>query len=133
MQDVFNPTNQEIREWAYSNGSYPEEDWDIVVFHDVTDDGLTALILDIATDKNCPKQKTFVHFLDIITGAVVRYAAEKGYNEEELKKLNTLIADAEKKSSPLVIDWANRTKQIIQFPERFRYKDWFLEKTTAAL
>ena len=126
MKDTFNPTYEEIKNWAYSSEpSYPEQDWDIIVFDRIDDVKLTSLTLEIASDTDCPKQDSFIHFLNIMTGTVARFAAKNGFEEKKLKKLNELILKAEKSSSQLVLDWANRSKKIIQSPETFRYEDWF--------
>lgn len=126
MLDAYNPTYQEVREWAYGGEEcYPVEDWDIAVFHDVTDDTLTALVLALASDPACPKQKDFVHFLNVMTGTVVRFAAKNGFRQNERDKLEKLVGLAENNASPLVADWAGRSRRVLQSPSDFRYEEWF--------
>jgi hypothetical protein len=126
MKNAYSPTYQDIKDWAYNSKLYyPEQDWDIVVFDDVADDILTSIVLEIASDATCFKQKAFIHFLNIMTGSVVRFAAKNGFKEEKLKKLEELITKAETSNCQLVSDWAVRSKVIIQSPETFRYDDWY--------
>lgn len=55
MKDPWNPTTQEIIEWAYTEHAvFPEQDWDLSIC-----DNTAEIILSIASDTNCPSQTFF--------------------------------------------------------------------------
>lgn len=127
MKDPLNPSHEDIRHWAYSETERfaPMEDWDVIVFDDVSDETLNALVFDLAADAVCPKQGFFLRALYVMTGSVTRFAAQKGFHQANLAKLNALIARAEQNGAPLLAEWARKSKQVIRAPETFRYEDWY--------
>lgn len=126
MKNELEPTYEEIRQWAYDPADefYPADDWDIIVFGDVEDEALNSLVLEIASDDNCPKQPSFLHFLYVMTGSVVRLA-EDGFDKDKLEKLNAMIAKAMQNGQLDLSEWAEKSQSVINNPEKFNYEEWF--------
>lgn len=122
MKDIYNPTNEEIRQWAYeADAAYPTQDWDIIVFHDVSeeDDDFNRLILELASDPDCPSQHLFLGYLELMTHNFV--GIKKGCREKKLAKITMLIEMAEKSTIPEVLEWAQKAKKGIE-DKSFSYK-----------
>ena len=69
FRDALNPTDEELRQWAYTpDAGYPEEmsqDWDLCV----TDFGRAPLLLQFAADSDCPNRGFFLSCLYLLVGA----------------------------------------------------------------
>lgn len=116
FQDPFQPTNQELIEWANESESLePVEDFAIFV----TDACDWKLIFKFASDKNCPKKDTFLNYLYFIVGDTVR--SQKTQKQE---KLNELLQIVKMSTDQQILFWQQRTEKLLNSPESFRYEYW---------
>lgn len=58
------PTINEIRQWAYSENEWPDEEWDLLLSWTKE----IELFIELATDCTCPKQSFFLHMLYYLVG-----------------------------------------------------------------
>lgn len=79
--DVFNPTINEIRAWAYSDQLCPEQDWDLYLLND---DNL-ALFLELASDDQCPTQDFFKHMIYLYVAEDLRTERSNSVRKAKLR------------------------------------------------
>ena len=116
--DEFNPTPDEIRRWAATEGAmYPSEDWDIIIS---TDPDLDELFFELASDPTCLKQRTFLHILYLIVGDAVR----SSWNTRSREQTDALIERAARTTEPVVARWAEQSRDLVAHPNRFDYDAW---------
>ncbi len=83
--DVSNPSVEEVKQWAYSNEDWPDNEWDL--FLSWTRE--VNLFIEFATDHKCPKQNFFLHLLYYVVGTT--------YTEpNSIDKLDRIKSFAEK-------------------------------------
>lgn len=117
MNDHWNPTKKDIQEWAYSNQSVPDQDWELAVYDYENMD----MILEFVDDIYCPKRLFFLGCLYVFTGDIIRKNSEI-----ELKNLQSVIRSATKYSNVLIKDWIERSNALISHPENYSYEFWGL-------
>lgn len=117
MSDPFNPTHDEIKSWAYVDSSLePVQDWDLMI----TQDKNSRLLLELASDQNCPKKSYFLRCLYLYVGDYVR---AKGTNPD-IQNAKKLVEDAGNLTDPEIQRWVKRSKELLNHPETFNYNDW---------
>ncbi|MBD0384905.1 hypothetical protein [Paenibacillus sedimenti] len=117
-QHAWNPSSQEITEWAYSNEKIPEQDWELAVnsFENI------PMICKLVDDSDCKHTSFFLSSLYVFTGDTVR-----GMKIEEIQKLNALLdkLNMTAKSEELK-SWIARSKHLVQHPKTYTYANWGL-------
>ncbi|PFK31196.1 hypothetical protein COI93_21115 [Bacillus cereus] len=118
MKDPWNPTTQEIMEWAYTEHAvFPEQDWDLSV---CTITNAAEIILNIASDTNCPNQVFFLHCLYLLVGDAIRTSG----NTYNIESLQNLLQSAENSMNSDILKWVERTQILLSKPETFCYDLW---------
>lgn len=118
FNDPYNPSFEEIKNWAYAyNVLEPVQDWDIIVNWLIYPD----LILKLASDNKCPQQEYFQHILYVVVGQSVRGRL----SSRNTLEIEIFLEHSEKFYHPFIKQWVQRTKDILEHPEKFDYDDWF--------
>jgi len=109
MEDPWNATEEDLRAWAYSPGAlYPIEDWDLAV----TADSNAELLLEFASDPACPSREFFLRCLYLLVGDAVR----SRFIAHARGAVENLLAQVGEKSLPTVIQWAVRSRSLLDAP-----------------
>jgi len=82
MHNIWNPTHDEIREWAYEGSNLPHAHWASTL----NDFNNLPVLIELAGDRSCPNRKFFLDCLYKFTEEVV----ERG-NMHELVRLETTL------------------------------------------
>jgi hypothetical protein len=115
MKEVWNPTHEEIKEWAYRNEP-TEDDWDLAI----TKPENAELLFVLATEERCPKKSFFLSCLYLLVGDYVRCKG-KGHNRTII---DGLLEYTEHFNDKKIKEWAERSKQLINNPDTFDYQLW---------
>jgi hypothetical protein len=122
FRDISNPTDEEIRSWAYSSGGdYPAEmtqDWDLIVaeYHRV------ALIAELANDPGCESRAFFLSCLYLLSGQCVRYSDR--IDHPNIQRIKDLIDSQRGAFGRSLAEWADRSLRLFEHPETFDYNHW---------
>lgn len=118
MIDPYDPTDEEIREWAYGSPPTmePVQDFDLMV---ATSERL-PLLLELAADSACPSHDWFLHCLYLVVGDAVR----TNFRTCLRSQVEAYVALGGLSSAPTVQRWAERTDALLASPESFSYDAW---------
>jgi hypothetical protein len=117
--DIHNPTEAELREWAQTDGSYPEQveqDWDLIV----ADWSRVDLITELAADESCPTHPFFLAVLYLMAGDCVRTPA----GTANIPNLKALLERLENTLSEPLRLFRTRTLTLLADPSTFDYNQW---------
>ena len=118
FKDVWNPTQKEIKKWAYSDEIIDVQDWELAVaeFENI------PMVCALVDDERCKQTSFFLSVLYVFTGDII-YVGDS----EEIEKLSQLLKKIEDtaKSEKLKL-WIKRSQDIINHPEQHDYKYWGL-------
>ncbi|MEM6333667.1 MAG: hypothetical protein AAF823_10055 [Planctomycetota bacterium] len=126
--DPWNPTEDELRQWAYTNdASYPAEDWELVL----TDTPeFQEAVLEFASDDHCPQKRYFLAVLYLIVGEEVRRQIQAGATSRNTidlspgQTLTRLINKGDRYPSPSIQQWQERTRSLAADLSSFDYDEW---------
>lgn len=117
MRDPWNPSPDEIRTWAYdADASEPCEDFDLALEWTRHE----KVLLKCASDGNCPKQDFFVRILYLIVGDAVRTT----FVSTSRSAIEDFVARGDDFHGPEIRAWQQRSRELIQHPDRFDYESW---------
>ncbi|TPV54582.1 hypothetical protein FJ444_18955 [Aestuariibacter sp. GS-14] len=117
MKDPWNPINEELREWAFdADALWPTQDFDLAVGELY----LSEIILELASDDSCPKQRFFVRCAYLIVGDAVR----TDYKTESKDDVEVFLEKAEKTGNTFLLKFVEHSKDLIQKPSKFDYDQW---------
>lgn len=116
IKDPWNPSAEEITEWAFSDESWPEQDWDLAVIDSNND----SLLLTLACDSECPKQQFFLHALYFLVGDAIYRDAPK----ERIDELGAMIAVIYGDLPSEVQRWKAEASDLLSNPATFEYEYW---------
>lgn len=116
MKNPWDPTDEEIREWAFEANALCPEDWDLWI----TGIGKDELLLELAGDDACPKREFFLRCLYLLVGDAVR--TERRQIDRAL--LDKLFALAEASQNAPLQKWVSRSRHLIEHPDEFNYEKW---------
>ena len=115
MQDLSNPTAEDIRRWASDPGSLcPMEDWDLVI----TGIGFEVLFIELVEDEACPKADFFLHCLYLGVYDTVRAGMK-------CDVLQPLLQRGEASKEQALRIWARRSRALIANPSRADNDLWW--------
>jgi hypothetical protein len=118
FHDWANPTEAEVREWAFLlDEYYPSEDWDIVIALDAS---LDHVFLELASDPKCPNRQTFLSVLYIVVGDAVRTK----WSTRSEPYLRAFINSGLAHPDHQIQSWAARSFDLIANPSSFDYYLW---------
>ena len=116
FKDVWNPTQKEIKKWAYSDEIIDVQDWELAVaeFENI------PMICALVDDERCKQTSFFLSALYVFTGDIIRSA-----DSEIFEKLSQLLKQVKgtAKSEKLKL-WIKRSQDIINHPEQHSNKYW---------
>lgn len=120
MSNPLDPTPEDLRRWAYApDAEYPDEmpeDWDLCV----ADIDRVDMLVELASDAECPNRGFFLGCLYILSGDCVRLERCR-HHIPRLKQ----FMDALPPESPKEVQrWVRRTRHLIAHPESFEYGKW---------
>jgi hypothetical protein len=117
MHDPWNPSPDEIRQWAYDAESVaPCQDFDLAV-------GWTRhekVLFECTSDPHCPKSDFFLRVLYLIVGDAVR----SDYRTTHRPILEGFIRRGDEYPRPVIQVWQNRSRELLKHPDRFDYEAW---------
>lgn len=117
MQAPWNPTPDEIREWAYNAESVePCEDFHLALKWTRHEKAL----FECASDDNCPKRDFFLSILYLIVGDAVRW----NYLSTPRLIIEGFIQRGDEYRHPAIEAWQQRSRELLKHPIRFNYDEW---------
>lgn len=115
------PTEEELRDWAYSPDSVePVQDWGLVLSWQM-DRGLLRRCVQFADDGHCPQAAFFLDVLFQWVDGVVRgndFAERRGMYDEWLDVAKGL-------ADPVVKRWRHHARMIFQGLQTFDRQNWW--------
>lgn len=117
MRDPWNPTEHEVRAWAYqADAIEPEQDWHLAL----PGNGYDELYVDLVADPACPNRDFFLEVLYLLVGDAVR----TGYRVFPRVRVEALLEHGLASGRPDLALWAERSRQLVARPETFVYDLW---------
>jgi len=117
FRDPWNPSIEEVLEWAYDpDAEDPCQDWDLAL----TWVGYQTDYIRLACDKNCPKKLFFLHMLYLMVGDPVR----SNYRSVSKEALLEFVQKGRYTSDQDVQLWHDRSLELLNDPGKFNYIDW---------
>ncbi|UZE97184.1 hypothetical protein [Alkalimarinus alittae] len=117
MKDPWNPINEELREWAYDADSlWPTQDFDLAVGELY----LSDIIIELASDNSCPKQRFFLKCAYLIVGDAVR----TDYHTETREDVSNFLKQASKTGNVYLLKFVEHAKELMSNPSKFDYDQW---------
>lgn len=108
--DEINPTQDEIRAWAYSRAAEPMEDWDIIIAEPEN----LELLLDLVGDPACPSRRYLLGSMYCLVG----------HSDHADPRLMRAASAADASSDAWVSAWGSRTRHVLAHPSDFKRDDW---------
>ncbi|GAB4210872.1 MAG: hypothetical protein OHK0012_02290 [Synechococcales cyanobacterium] len=117
MKDPWNPTNEELRDWAFDHDAmWPTQDFDL----SVADLGFCEIILELASDNTCPKQRFFVQCAYLIVGDAVR----TDYKTATKLDVSGFLDKAKKTGNKHMLKFVEQSSDLMRNPLKFDYEQW---------
>jgi hypothetical protein len=120
LSNPIDPTPEDLRLWAYTpDAQYPDEmsqDWDLCVISFER----APLMIEFASDDNCPNRRFFLACLYTMAGDCVRNEAGR----RNIPQLRAVLGSLPEKPNRLVDLWAQRTRNLLDHPESYDYDSW---------
>lgn len=110
FEDEVNPTDEELRRWAYSDAQEPYEDFDIVI----AGPEHLAVLTDLVGDSSCPKRKYLLGSLYCLVG----------HSDLTDPRVVTGVQRMAGSSEACLRAWAMRASSVIQDPTSRKRDDW---------
>jgi hypothetical protein len=113
--DAFDPSDDDLREWARSGFPWPVEDFDLMV----ASDHRASLLVELASS---PARDFALRCLYLIVGDAVR----SDYNTSSRARIEAVLADVEGAAStdPGIGRWIEDSRGLLEHPERFDHALW---------
>ncbi|MGG0937058.1 hypothetical protein ABHN11_13220 [Brevibacillus centrosporus] len=118
IQHIWNPNQDDIKSWAYSDSRIPEQDWELAVINFPN----IPMICGLVDDPKCKHTRFFLGCLYVFVGDVVR-----SQNEQDIHQLTVIlkrVTDSLKNEN--LTTWVQRSLQLIQNPKLYNYEYWGL-------
>jgi len=117
MLDPWNPTPDEIREWAYTPGALePCQDWELALAWTRHERAL----LELASDESCPARRYILSVLYRIVGDAVR----SDFRSPARPIIEGFIRRGDEYRHPDIARWQARSEELLHRPELFDYEQW---------
>jgi len=111
-------SDSELRNWAYNPDQFLglEQDFDLLVGTLSRSD----IILECASDEQCPKQLFFLNCAYLAVGSEVVESS----TEESVREVLSFVRRAEKTGNLRLLEFVWRARDLIENPENFDYDQW---------
>ncbi len=117
MRSPENPTREDIREWAYTEGAlYPIPAWDLILTWTREFD----LYVELAADDECPNWDFFLGVLYQIVGEAVR----TGYRTESKAQIEEFLDMTKPFPKYRFHLLRERAAKLMANPDTFDFSDW---------
>ncbi len=113
MNDIENPTINEIIEWAYSDEDWPNVDWPL--FISWKDD--LKLYIELILDEKSQKKDFFTFMLYYQVGKVYK----KKNGEYKIRQYLEYAANIDNNN---IVKWVKDVNKLLKNPHLFNYYDW---------
>ncbi len=117
FSNIWNPTQDEIRKWAYSSMKLPDQDWQLAVY----DFKNIRLLFELVSDEECLKRSFFLDCLYVFIGDIV---SGSGGTLEDAYKAIELSKEFDERS---ILKWADRSIELLEYPDKYDYDYWGLD------
>jgi hypothetical protein len=116
FNDAWNPTQDEIRAWAYTPNASHEQDWELAV----NETENIPMICGFINDEKCQHKPFFLSSLYVYTGDIVR-----SKDEERILRLIKLLNEiSDGQNTSPVLDWIIHSIHLVTHPEKYNYAHW---------
>jgi len=130
FSDPWNPKVEEIRAWAFDEEAYaPEQDFEL----SLTENGYFDVVLELASNSDCPKRPFFLMCLYLIVGECFRgkYVSptesipnfDKRWRKSS-REVKEFVESVSEQSDSLITNWRNRSINLFQNPQVIDYSEW---------
>jgi hypothetical protein len=117
MHDPWNPSPDEIREWAYCpDAQDPCQDWDLAMLWS----GHEKALLDCASDSACPNQNRMLSVLYFVVGDAVR----SKFRSRARPIIEGFIDRGDQYPHPSIKLWQSRSRALLRDPSSFEFQAW---------
>jgi hypothetical protein len=117
MHDPWNPSPDEIREWAYTPGAIePCQDWDLALARTRHERAL----LELTSDNACPARRFILSVLYSVVGDAVR----TGFRSTPRPVIEGFVRRAGEYRHPDLARWQARSEEVLRRPETLDYNQW---------
>lgn len=118
MTGLIDPSDRQLRDWAYNPELYESniQDFELLIgqIH------RSELILEFASDNNCPKQQFFLRCAYLIVGDAHRSEV----SESQKRELLAFVRKAEKTGNRYLIEFSREARELFDDPSKFSYELW---------
>lgn len=113
--DPWDPTDDELRQWAKSDEMWPAQDFDL----SVADSSRIPLLLELTSSS---QRDFFLRCLYLVVGDAVR----SSFNTTPRPELEAALDDVAKEEvdDPAIRRWISDSRYLIAHPETFTYDAW---------
>ena len=122
FEDPWNPTPEEIRQWAHGNAYSPEQDWELAAYQ------YPSLLIELIDDSTVHRWVRC-----FLLGALYVYAGDYfrgGRVLADWPDPSSLLGDASDRALPLQ-RWADRARKLLAGEVPYTYEDWGLSSRQA--
>ncbi|MDB5295286.1 MAG: hypothetical protein JWO31_1269 [Phycisphaerales bacterium] len=117
MLNPWNPSPDEIRQWAYADGVVePCQDGDLALSWS----GHERALLECASDERCPNRSYFVGVLYLIIGDAVR----TGFSSKPRPVVEGFVSRGDEYGHADIRRWQQRSRSLLRCPSKFEYEQW---------
>jgi hypothetical protein len=115
FEDAWNPKDEEIVEWSYSEEGWPVQDFDLAIITEKND----LLLIELAKDPQNPKRSFFIHLLYLLVGEAI-------YQENKIRinYLSKLITEINVFDDNILCIWKKEALDLIDNKIDFEYSYW---------
>lgn len=118
ISNVYQPTWDDIRSWAWGDGQWPEQDWHMFMAEPEN----LELLVSLVEDPRCQTRGTLLSSLYCTVGHSTRADP----------RIAAVAAAAAESGDAWVSTWGRRVILVLAHPEDFRDEDWCGLDTYAA-
>lgn len=116
IRDWWNPTQDEIRNWAY-NPIRMVQDWQLAVY----DDENIEMILEFVEDESCTTRDFFLDCLYVYVGDKMRRGRSK-----DVESVRSALLKGRRYHSSWIRNWILRSEELLANPNEYDYNKWGL-------
>jgi hypothetical protein len=115
MNDPWNPTSSEVREWAFDPNA-PEPTQELVLSRTQHE----PVYLDLASGESCPRRRYFPSLLYFMVGDAVR----SDFHSRPHPTIKGFINRGDDFDHPDIRLWQKGSRDLLARPDSFEYNQW---------
>jgi len=115
-------SDNQLRNWAYNPDQFVgmEQDFELLV----ANLDRANLVLECASDDDCPKQLFFLSCAFLIVGDAIRSNGDSSVFVAQEEEILAFVRQAEKTGNALLLEFVWRARDLIENPSTFEYDLW---------